>query len=236
MKSCCKLIVFSKLSFYPVLFLLFSACQSSSVAPDYYFPLPGIGEAYVYQYTSETKGFPDEYWHIGRTGSRQLRICIYDEFRGWNQCSFEYLAPSGVLQDSILLFSKEGKVNRVEIVYGNLYPREAPESEQVFLQYLRWYNDPDSITYTEVIRNRRLYISSEISENELAFQLLESIEDFQEGYLAIEAHGKEIFRRGVGLVYFTKELGGEVSRTYNFAGEISVEDLERKIGSEIPEF
>lgn len=215
-------------------FLIY-ACHSSNPAPDYYFPLPQQGNAYVYHYHAETEGFPDEFWLIKRTTDRQLRICIFDDFRGWNQCSYEYLAASGVIQDSILLFDRDGKVNRVEIEYGNLYPREKLDTDMVYLQHLRWYNDPDSITYTEVIRNRRIVYNSGQSENELTFSLLESIEDFQEGYLSIEAEGKEVFKKGKGLIYFTKEIG-EVHRTYTFKEELSVENFEKRIGQKVPEF
>ncbi|TVQ44501.1 MAG: hypothetical protein EA362_09800 [Saprospirales bacterium] len=216
-------------------FIFINACHPSNPAPDYYFPLPELGNAYVYHYYAETEGFPNEYWLIKRIGDRQLRICIYDDFRGWNQCSYEYLAASGVIQDSVLLFDRDGMVNRVEVEYGNLYPREKLDTNMVFLQYLRWYNDPDSITFTEVIRNRRIIQTSVAGENELTFHLLESIEDFQEGYLSIEAEGREVFKKGKGLMFFTKEIG-EVSRTYTFKEELSVENFEKRIGQKIPEF
>jgi len=216
--------------------LLSNACRDAIPSPDYYFPLPELNRAYVYHYIAESEGFPDEFWHIKRTQTRQLRICIYDELRGWNQCSYEYLAPSGIIQDSVLIFDREGGVNKVEIVHGNLYPNEKLNPKMVYLQYLRWYNDPDSITYTEVIRNRRIDLSSDKSENEMVFQLLESIEDFQEGYWSLEAEGIEVFRNDLGLIYFTKKIGGEIERTYNFDGKLSVESFEKMIGHAVPEF
>nr|MBS0038084.1 hypothetical protein [Saprospiraceae bacterium] len=204
-----------------------NSCGPTEAPPFYYFPPPDTDEGYVYQYESLTDGFPDEYWHISKGAPNQLKICVFDELRGWGQCSFEYMTSTGMLQDSLWIFTDQNQPQFVEILHGNLYPSKPLDSKQVYLQYLRWYSSPDSLTFTEIIRNRR-YQPLESSKKQVVFQVLEVIEDFQEGYLQMEMKGKEVFEPGLGLVYFEKEITEEVSRKYTFSGRISVEDFRRK--------
>ena len=218
-----------------LLILLFQGCGDQHTPPDYYFPKPPPGEAYVYHYTSLTEGFPDEYWRVDHWSENRLRICIFDSARGWIQCSYEYLSSTGVVQDKLLIFPGRGQTTSVDIQHGNLYPSEASDYNQVYLQYLRWYTSPDSLTFTEIIRNRR-FDPTQSTEDEVVFELREKIEDFQEGYLEMESRGIEVFETGLGLRYFEKEITPEIVRKYTFSERFSVEDFNNRVNPEpVPE-
>lgn len=226
---------------YPLLLIVvlmsFSSCEKTQSLPDYYFPDPGEGKGYVYHFKSVDGDLPDEFWHIRRGSKNELVICIMDEYRGWRQCSYEYIATNGILQENLLVFNDSLGNMEIEVVHGNLYPREPSDPERVYIQYLRWYTSPDSSTYTQIIRNRRYTPHStkatRLGDRFVLFEIKESLEDYQEGYLELDAKGLEVFEQGVGLVYFEREHSGQFSQRFSFETKMTVDEFNKYTGWDV---
>lgn len=216
---------------------IFQSCQDPVTPPDFYFPMPEKDEGYIYHYQSGSDLFPDEYWHIQAYGRGGLKICVLDVERGWRQCSFEMIVENGVLQDSLVIISDSLGTFNAEVLHGNLYPENPIDQTHVYLQYIKWYTTKDSSSFVELIRNRRYTPHSTRATNLgskfVLFELNEMVEDFQEGYIEIPVSGLEVFEKGVGLVYFEKEITSDLVRKYTLNGEMTVEQFKQSTGWDV---
>jgi|GEM_PF-3553917 len=231
-----RYVLFICAALIPALFLM--GCEREKIkGPKYYFPFPENATGYVYQYVSLDGQQPDEFWHISKIGNRKMRICIMDEFRGWRQCSYEYIASNGIIQEDLWIVDDSLGYMDVEVVHGNLYPLDPIDKTHVYIQSLRWYTSRDSSTYMQVIRNRRFTPQStkatDLGDRFVLFEVMEMVEDFQEGYLEIPVQGLEVFEKGRGLVHYEKEFGGQFGHQFTFEEKLTVREFEELTGASI---
>lgn len=209
----------------------------------YYLPLNDLKEGLVYEYQSTNDNFPPYYWYfrtIKQGNSTFLTGMNYNHTFTPQQFIRETSVSNGMLLEEAYIYEldtldKQIKL-RMEITAGNVFPFQVQDSLGVFLYNISWENAADSVK-TTIIRNRR-YTGKTTTEfqgktyDAVTFSVRELIEDEREGTLKLELTGKEIYAKGIGLVYTQKQtIDGNFRQTYQLVDRYSMEELEAKFGA-----
>lgn len=227
-----------------------SACVNSEDKKnirEYYYPIESLKQPMVYEYravNNDTLGA--EYWYFK---THETDTAIY--FTGNNlnrnfevgQFSSEEVVKNGTIQKDYVLFTYDSLGQQfqipAEIEYGNTFPFEVKDSNSVFLQKLKWTFSEEPLITTTLIRNRRYKGETKFTYNGkvyecVEFQLRELIDDFNNGHFEKEYGGKELYAKGLGLVYYKKVID-DITLEYELAAVYPMEKLEQKFKSSLNE-
>ena len=214
---------------------------------EFYYPIESLEAPKVYEYraiNNDTIG--EEYWYFK---THVTDTAIY--FTGNNlnrnfevgQFSSEEIVDNGSIQKDYVLFSYDslGQQFQVpaEIEYGNTFPFEVKDSNSVFLQKMKWTFSEDPLLTTTLIRNRRYIGETKYTYQGkvydcVEFQLKELIDDFNNGHFEKEYEGREFYAKGIGLIYYKKDIDGIVLE-YELADIYTMDKLEQKFKASLNE-
>ena len=244
MKFLTSLICF--LLFY--LFLISSCKQSTTInIRDFYFSQKLIKDGLVYEYHPVSNdSFPVEYWYyrmLDTDTATYLTSTYYDQNFIVRQVSNEEIVSNGSILFNHYLYEMDSTGIQYQIpakiISGNVFPFEVRDSGGVFILNLKWiYQDEPEVSMT-LVRNRQYAGKASYTfKNEaldcVAFDLKESIDHSDEGHLEVPAYGGvEYYAKGLGLVYYKKEINEQFILEYELKDTFSMKVLEERFRNTI---
>lgn len=230
--------------------ILLLSCNDPEVADkrnvkSFYYPIEELKEPLVYEYkptNNDTLGTQYCYFSTIETDTATYFTAnIYNRFFEVEQFSIEEVVKNGMLQKDYFLytFDTTGTQLRIpaEIEYNNSFPFEVKDSSGVFLQKMTWTLSEDPLHTTTLIRNRR-YIGDSSYDYQgkeyetIIFSLREIIDDFYDGHLETETSGIEIYAKGIGLIYYKKNISKDLAIEYELKDIYTMEELEKKFSEQ----
>ena len=206
---------------------------------DYYFPLKQLKEGFVYEYLPV---YPDSltpaYWYY-RSFIREDGVFLtgtyYDSRLIPLQLLREELVSNGMLLQELFLYEPDsiGQQRRAtaEVLAGNAFPFTVSDSSGVFLYKVSWVPPTDPEATITLIKNRRYRGDSTILYEgkkyaAVLFDLRESLEHEQDGVFEQTYRGREVYAKGLGLVYYEKHVTDEFRWAYRLAARYPMSQLE----------
>ena len=186
----------------------------------YYFPideLQGDGKVYEYESTGEIN-LPTFYWHyktIKENGTIFLLCDYYDNNFNIFQTFKEEIVSNGVLITDYKIIERDTSGNeypaQATINSGATFPFFVTDSTEAFVFNVFWKNPRDTTKTITLIKNRRYLRDGEYEYDGKKYESVEFfvknlVDDFQEGHIEEGFTEKEIYAKGLGLVYFEKTI------------------------------
>ncbi len=213
---------------------------------DYYFPLKQLKEGLVYEYQPV---YPDSltpaYWYY-RSFIREDGVFLtgtyYDSRLIPLQLLREELVSNGMLLQELFLYEPDsiGQQRRAtaEVLAGTAFPFTVSDSSGVFLYKVSWVPPTDPEATITLIKNRRYRGDSTILYEgkkyaAVLFDLRESLEHEQDGVFEQTYRGREVYAKGLGLVYYEKHVTDEFRWAYRLAARYPMSQLEETFRQQI---
>lgn len=235
-----------QVSFLWLTVLTLQGCQSEESYRDirnYYYPLKTLESGLVYEY--EPLGISPNgtaYWYyrsIINGNEVNLTGTYYERDLIPQQLSNEKMTDAGmVLQDLFLYENDSTDSDRqlqvpVEIIEDDVFPFQVRENGGIFLYNIRWQPPQDSGATIELIKNRRYVGDTTITFQEkkydaIIFDVKELAAYDKDGVLEQEYNGREIYAKGLGLVYYSKVLSEDLHLQYLLKDRYPMEQLEEQ--------
>lgn len=212
----------------------------------FYFPVDSLISPLVYEYQSvNNDSLGSQYWYfrtIKTDTATYFTANLYNDFFEVEQFSIEEYVSNGMLQKEYLLYGVDSTGRQLqfpaEIEYANAFPFEVSDSSGIFLQKMKWIFNEEPLHTTTLIRNRR-YIGDDYytyngqDKEAVIFRVREVIDDFNNGNLETETTGTEIYAKGLGLVYYKKQISEAFVLEYKLTDIYTMEELESKFRARI---
>lgn len=205
------------------------ACTPSqreiSVA-EYYYPLTNPdtdGVMYVFQNVSDSLG-AGERWRIRWLNENVLLSENVDADGQVILRQRERRVATGILMDSLVFFSNTKGLPPVQarIHDGNRLPFTVTDTAAVYLTHLEWWQPDDSLHL--VLKRRRKFAGDTIwtwqgkALPALRFTTRDQLETERDGWTTSMWTGEEIYAKGIGLVYFRRDISTQFRLAFQLAG------------------
>lgn len=227
-----------KFLFIIIILLLFS-CSTPKNIESFYYPIDDLAEnGRVYEYVS---ALPDSmsgyYWQLKVVEKDGAKLLIANNINPQfevSQQSIEKIVSNGTVLQQYTLFQKDsfGNAKPIEaaIQSNGFFPFEVSDSNGVFMYSVKW-EDPFKPNHTTtLIRNRRFqkdtvynYEGNNIPS--ILFKINDLIDDDYNGHLEIKYQGREIYAKGIGLVYTEKLINGR-KFAYQLKNSLALDQFE----------
>jgi hypothetical protein len=207
---------------------------------DYYFPLKSLTEGLVYEYRAVGGDAPAEHkYYRSFIEDKQVSLTVtqYDGNLLPSVFTREKLADNGMqVEELVLLYpDSSGKQIQVpaEVEAADVFPFRVKEEGGIYLFRVSWADPADSTHVTTLIQNRYFDGDTTItfqgeSYPAVRFLLREGLDDEQEGVLSIEYESREVYAKGLGLVYYEKAISEDFVLRYELADRYEMRVLEGK--------
>jgi hypothetical protein len=214
---------FSFLGFLLLSILALQSCSRDGKKDirDFYFPLKPLQDGLVYEYRPVgADSLTPIYWHY-RTLIQDGNVFLTGTYYEFDfiplQFFREEMVGNGMLLEDLYLYETDttGKQRQVavEILAGNTFPFEVRDSGGIFLYKIKWTMPSSPGATTTLIKNRRylgdtVYVFKNQERQAVVFEVKElfEIDDENEGFFEQQFSGREVYAKGIGLVYFRKEI------------------------------
>ncbi len=221
-----------KLSYSTItlLALFLMGCSADEKLPlrDYYIPRIEADSVVIHYEALVPVGFPDEKWVMrldadGGSGP-VLTTQTYDINGRLAQVSQEEFTQVGSVSRSLVIHTYDSsghqKTASAEILDANVFPFFYPDSGDFYRHKFKWIDPRDSLEYT--LEKERYYACDTTfnykgrDHDAIVFDLIEELETFWEhdGMTQSEWTGREIYAKGLGLVYYHKKISPTLQKTY----------------------
>jgi hypothetical protein len=209
---------------------------------DYYFPLKKLTEGQVYEYHAIGQdSLSPAYWYYRsflQDEGLYLTGTYYEYDLNPLQLVREELVSNGMILHDLFVYVPDstGRQKRIaaEVLVGNVFPFSVSDSSGIFLYKVRFDFPNETASTTTLIKNRRYlgdttYTLGGETYEAVRFEVRELVEDNSatEGSIEPRFDGEEIYAKGIGLVYYRKDLGAQ-SIAYELADRYPMEKLEQK--------
>lgn len=242
--------LYSKYAFLWLIAIFFSCQNGENTANqkrsirEFYFPLDQLFEGKVYEYQSVgSQHDPPFYWYYQSVKSGNniyfTGMC-YDYAFTPSQFIREEMVNNGMLLQDFYWYETDSLTNTqkripVNITSGNVFPFEVSNPPGVVVSSLNWRLPGDTLTKMTFVRNRQFdsdtlanYQDRQVEAINL--RVLELIDNEREGHLEQEYPAKEIYGKGIGLLYFEKEIATDWKMQYQLVDIYSMETFLEKSG------
>mgnify|MGYP000341708181 CR=1 FL=1 len=223
--------------------ILFSNCKEDKRnIKAYYFPIEELKSGKVYEYQSVgSEHDPPFYWYyqtLEQDGSTYLIGTYYGYDFSQYQLIQEEVVSNGMLLDNFFWFETDTSTNLqyqvpVNVESGNVFGFELTDPPSVLVSSINWEIPTDTLTKMTFIRNRQYekdttYSYRNQSYDCLKFYVRELIDNENEGHLEQEYEASEIYAKGIGLVYFRKNIAKDWQMEYELKEIYDMETFEEK--------
>lgn len=206
---------------------------------DYYYPLDALERGVVYEYQPvRVDSLPEEYWYFRSMFTDTmdyLTANYYDHNFIVRQFTTEEIVKNGALIRDYFLYTIDsmGLQSRVpaQVVGATAFPFEVRDSGGVFLTNLKWVLQEEPEISMTMIKNRRYagkttYDFQGKSYDCVVFDNKELVDDFNNGHWEKQYSGREIFAKGLGLVYYEKKVDDNFVLEYALRDTFDMKELE----------
>jgi hypothetical protein len=241
---------------YLLLFILFFSCQNGNNTSnekrnirDFYFPIDQLFEGKVYEYQSVgNEHDPPFYWYY-RTLNTGENVYFTGMYYDYNFTPFQFIREEEMsngmsLQDfywyeTDSLTNTQNKVD-VNISSSNVFPFQVSNPPGVVVSSINWKLPTDSLTTMTFIRNRQFNRDTLVEfqnrkVDAIQMNVLELIDNEREGHLEQEYSATEIYGKGIGLIYFEKNIAPEWKMKYKLVDIYSMDEFLEKSGVQLTE-
>jgi hypothetical protein len=209
---------------------MFEHCQTSSEKQNiraYYYPVENFFDSKVYEYRAVNDSLAPFYWHFTTStqdGDTVLTSQYFDHNYVLQQLTNEEMVRNGMVLNNFFLYEidtirKEQVQNEVSVEVDNVFPFEVSDSMGLFLYKVFWkdYFNPN-LKY-RLIRNKHFmgaatYTYKGQQLDCVRFLNRELLEIEEEGFQDLRYNGVELYAKGIGLVYFRKEIENNIVQEY----------------------
>ncbi len=212
------------------LFLMFIAgCEKENRnIKDFYFPLASLEEGLIYEYHSINNQYDPPFFWLYQTKVEGDDLFLTGTYFGPDFSKYqsirEEVVSNGMLLDEFRWYEKDTTTNTeyevpVEVHSGNVFSFELTNPPSVLVSSIHWTLPTDTLTKMTFIRNRQFekdttYTFANQSYDCLKFYVRELIDNERQGHLEQEYEAAEIYAKGIGLVYFRKDIAKEWQMEY----------------------
>jgi hypothetical protein len=226
-------------------FLVLSCQQEDEGYRDirnYYFPLKRLKEGVVYEFRSvNSPQMAPAFWYfrsVVQDGKKVLTSTYYEQDLLPMQFMQEEMVTNGMLLDNMYIYgpgnAADGRQKKsvATIVAGNTFPFQVRDSGGVFVYHVQWKDPADSLIAHAVIKNR-YFVGDTVIVLEgrkypaIKFALKESYEMDNYGVFETFYTGEEVYARGIGLVYYKKNINPGMTLEFQLARRYPMEVLEQ---------
>lgn len=236
--------------FLMVLFIVSCNSDESSKTniSNFYFPVKALKEGMVYEYQAvgDDARHPPEYWYhksIETDSAFYFTGTYYDEQFVVRQFFRAEVVSNGILLQDQFITGTEDSTGiqsqlHAEINYANAFPFEVKDSTGVFLMQLKWVMQEEPLVTTTLTRNRRYMGKTTYKYNGaelpcVKFMLVEEVDNEAVGHLTKEYTGVEYYAKGIGLVYYKKQIDENFVLEYELKAMYPMSKLEEKFNATI---
>ena len=231
--------------------VLFLGCApkepSKTNISNFYFPVKALKEGMVYEYqpVGNTQQ-QTEYWYhksIETDSAFYFTGTYYDEQFLVRQFFRTEVVSNGILLQDQFITGTEDSTGiqtqiHAQINYANAFPFEVNDSTGVFLMQLKWTMQEAPLVTTTLTRNRRYMGKTTYEYNGaelpcVKFMLVEEVDNQEVGHLIKEYTGVEYYAKGIGLVYYKKQIDENFVLEYELKAMYPMSKLEEKFNATI---
>jgi len=228
---------------------LLSGCSTENERRDirnYYFPLRGLTEGLVYEYAAvNNDSLAPEYWYYRSLlpgDSIFLSATYYESDLLPRQQLTQKLTSNGIILKDMYLYETDSTRSDVQlqipvdVIADDVFPFYVRDSGGIFVYHIKWDLPQEAEASMRMIKNRRFAGDTSIQYKALTydaikFEVRELFEYDKEGILQQEYNGEEIYARGIGLVYYRKDISDDFQLEYRLVDRYPMEQLEAKFRS-----
>ena len=211
--------------------LFLTNCTSPEKFPlkEYYVPEMEVGDSTLLTYEAiYPPNFPDEKWVLMRTkGESEIPLLLtktYDFNDRLVQDGGEELTQIGAVSRYLTIYTYDSLGLRLsanaEILEDRVFPFFTPDPGDFYRHKIKWVDPRDTLEYT--LEKERYFKGDTTIEyrgnkyEAIAFDLVEKLETFWEhdGMTNSEWTGREVYARGLGLVYYEKNISPALKKAY----------------------
>lgn len=224
---------------------VFLACEPEPKLPTkaYYYPLDSLYDGVVYEYRSLQQQQDPPFYRYFRTMDQDTAIYLtameYDLDYQPFQFVREEMVSNGAQQIDYFLYETDssGYQNQipVKVQNGNIFSFDWRKEQVLFYEIKYSLPSEPSSVYT-LIRNRQ-YIGDTTwtyqgqTYDAMRIYVRELIDLEKDGHTEHEFDGEEIYAKGLGLVYYRKNVTNEFITEYHLVDRYPMEELERRFGA-----
>ncbi len=227
-------------------FLLLVVALTTSCAKEkgldlaaYYYPLDelsGAGKVYCYE-SKLNRQDPPFYWHyqsLKKGGKTLLKGVYYDYLFHPFQYVEEEVLYNGMRLRDFKLYEYDSLGQKyeidVQIEGGNVFPFLLKDSLSVLYTKLSWQSPLDDTYRTTLIRNRQYngdttWVWEGQTHQAVNFYVRELIDVESEGHIEQEYEAAETYAKGIGLVFFQKNVSSNFRIAYQLSQILSYEEF-----------
>ena len=229
--------------------LIFFGCQSDTGTKnieDFYYPLDELKDGLVYEYAHPSFDSVAHFFNYYKTIEADGKVLFlgmqYNYLAEPQQLTVEEKVSNGMLlkESSLYQYDSTGRqfTIPVKVEVGSVFPFEVRDSGGIFVYNVIWHNPVDSSKFIRLIRNRRYtgdttFVFEGQSHPAVKFNVREHVESFDDGFLEHEFNTLEIYAKGIGLVYYRKDITDDLTITYALKERFSMEVLEERLGKKL---
>ena len=186
----------------------------------YYLPVASLHDkGLVYSYRNlENPSLGPEVWQHSKTSEGHITSINYDQSQQVVQKQFERVVSNGVLIDSLILYTRDSLGRTISLPVRVLSPHRFPfdvaDTSQVWLSKFEWWQPGDMLHI--VLQRRRRFEKDTVWSWQgkevpaVKFSTNDILETEKVGWTTSEWPGTEIYARGVGLIYYERNISGEL--------------------------
>ena len=231
---------------YTSIFLFFTlhSCQSGDGYKDirnFYFPLKSLDEGIVYEYKPvNNDSFPHEYWYYRSLfpgDSIFLSATFYAPNLIPKQQMTQKMTSTGMTLRDMYLYEPDSNRSDVQhqvpvkVVSDDVFPFKVRDNGGLFVYHIQWSPPQDPKASIRLIKNRQflgdttMIISGE-NVPVIRFLVKELLEYESDGVFEQTFSGEEWYAKGIGLVYYQKDISDAFQLAYELHDRYPMEELE----------
>ena len=241
----------TKKLFFLFLIASFSvACNNEKDITEYYFPVKDLqqGKVYEYRFVGKPEVNP-QFWYYqtlkadpkaSDKSGQFFTGTLYNAKYQIQQIINEEVVSNGMMLNDLYLYMYDstGVQTRIQpqILSPAVFPFEIADTSHIYLYKIKFAYPNDTTHTTTIIKNRRFtgkttYVYKGKKYDCVVFENRESVDDDMNGRWHNEFQSKELYAKGLGLIYYKKTLGQNVLE-YELSDIYEMSDLEKKFSEQ----
>ena len=236
--------------FFILIASFLSNCKNEKDITEYYFPVKDLQQGKVYEY--RFVGHPEidpQFWYYqtlkadpkaSEKKGQFFTGTLYNAKYQIQQIVNEEVVSNGMMLNDLYLYMYDSLnvQTRIQpkILSPSVFPFAIEDTSHIYLYKIKFAYPNDTTHTTTIIKNRRFAGKTEYTYKGkkydcAIFENKESVDDDLNGRWHNEFKSKELYAKGLGLIYYKKILGTTVLE-YELSDIYEMSDLEKKFSEQ----